>query len=75
MKRGMAPGGMNPSATTVQYVPPHDDGEPQPEAVPANLQNMLSAMNMGPIMDQQTAPIQPPRQPPTAPRSYAVRHN
>lgn len=82
MKRGMAPGGMNPSATTVQsqYIP-SDDGEPQPEAVPANLQNMLSAMNMGPAAADPVS-LQPAQQsspamhgaPPAAPRSYAVRH-
>lgn len=71
MKRGMPPGGMNPNPTLFTMPQHADESEPQPEAIPASVQNMMSAMNAGPLRQG----LAPPTTGSTAPQPMAVRHS
>jgi hypothetical protein len=59
MKRGIAPGGMNPNPTLFPMpqgprdcANKSDCGDPEQEALPESFQNMMAAMNVGPVPQQ-----------------------
>jgi len=59
MKRGVEPGGMNPNPTLFRFNTGSEDGEPQPEAIPASIQSMMTAMNMSGPVDARLSSARP----------------
>lgn len=56
MKRGIAPGGMNPNPTLFPMAGAQrssrngaEPGNPESDALPDSFQNMMAAMNLGPV--------------------------